>query len=85
MRLSWRYSAGKIIQAYWEGKRGPKKRLSLAEVITLNILRFHLRVHDLKVFHRLIRNVYQDYFPGLPNYENFLKAANRPFPGILVF
>jgi hypothetical protein len=53
--------------------------------MTLNILRFYLRVHDLKTFHRLVQNVYQEYFPGLPNYENFLKATNRSFPAIVVF
>jgi hypothetical protein len=37
INIVMRYPAGKIIQAHWEGKRGPKKRLSLAEVITLNI------------------------------------------------
>jgi hypothetical protein len=79
------YPVGTMILEHWEGKRGPKKRLSLAELMTLNILRFYLRVHDLKTFHRLLQNVYRDYFPGLPNYENFLKAANRSFPAVVVF
>jgi hypothetical protein len=64
---------------------GTEKRLRLAEVITLTILRFHLRIHDLQAFHRLVRTVYQDYFPGLSPYENLLKATNLSFPGILVF
>jgi hypothetical protein len=50
------YPLGNSVLGYWEGKRGPKKRLSLAEVMTLNILRFYLRVHDLKTFHRLLQN-----------------------------
>jgi hypothetical protein len=79
------YPMGKMVLEHREGKRGPKKRLTLAELMTLNILRFFLRVHDLKTFHRLVRNVYRDYFPGLPNYENFLKATNQPFPALAVF
>jgi hypothetical protein len=79
------YPIGKMIREQWEGKRGPKRRLSLAGIITLNILRFYLRVHDLKTFHRLAWNVYRDYFPGLPNYENFLKATNQSLPAIAVF
>jgi transcriptional regulator with XRE-family HTH domain len=61
-----RYPLGTILREQWEGKRGPKKQLSLAEVITLNILRFYLRVHDLKTFHRLLENAYREYFPALP-------------------
>ncbi|MDR1100246.1 MAG: IS982 family transposase [Treponema sp.] len=76
---------GTFILNHWQGKRGPQKRLTLAEVMTLNLLRFYLRVHDLKTFHRLAWHSYRDYFPGLPNYENFLKAANRSFPAIVVF
>jgi hypothetical protein len=79
------YPIGKMIREQWEGKRGPKKHLSLAEIITLNILRFYLRIHDLKTFHRLVWNAYRDYFPGLPNYENFLKATNQSLPAIVVF
>ena len=74
-----------MIREQWEGKRGPKRRLSLAEIIMLNILRFYRRIHDLKTFHRLVRNAYRDYFPGLPNYENFLKTTNRSLPAIAVF
>jgi hypothetical protein len=59
--------------------------LSLAEVMTLNILRFSLCVHDLKAFHRLLQNAYREYFPALPNYENFLKVTNRSFPALVDF
>ncbi len=68
---------GKKLRHIWENKRGPKKRLTLSEVVTLNLLRFYMRVQDLKTFHRIIGSHYKRYFPGLPNYENFLKATNR--------
>ncbi|MDR3336874.1 MAG: transposase [Treponema sp.] len=79
------FPIGKEIQKRRTGKRGPKARLALAEVITLNILRFHLKVHDLKNFHPPAQNMYKSYFPCLPNYANFLKATNKSFPAILVF
>jgi hypothetical protein len=61
------YPIGTMIREPWEGKWGPKKRLTLAKLITLNILRFYLRVHDLKTFHRLVQNGYRDAFPSPPN------------------
>jgi hypothetical protein len=64
----------------WKAKRGPQRRISLSEVLTLNILRFYYHIFDLKAFVRLAGNVYKAYFPRLPNYENFLKATNRSFP-----
>lgn len=64
----------------WKAKRGPQRQLSLSEVLTLNIMRFYSHIFDLKAFARLAENAYKAYFPGLPNYENFLKAANRSFP-----
>ncbi|MDR2658541.1 MAG: hypothetical protein LBC27_00920 [Spirochaetaceae bacterium] len=76
---------GNMVLGYREGRRGAKKRLGLAELMTLNILRFRLLVHDLKTFHRLVQNAYREYFPALPNYENFLKASNRSFPAVAVF
>ncbi|MDR3237456.1 MAG: IS982 family transposase [Spirochaetia bacterium] len=80
-----RLPVGKEIRKRRAGKRGPKARLAPAEVITLNILRFHLKVHDLKNLHLLAQNMYKSYFPSLPDYGNFLKAANKSFPAILVF
>ena len=65
---------------FWKAKRGPQRQLSLSEVLTLNILRFSYHVFDLKAFVRLAENTYKGYFPGLPNYENFLKATNQSFP-----
>jgi hypothetical protein len=67
-----------------EGKRMSKKRRSLAEALTLNILRFYTRIQDLKVFHRLAAYSFRDYFPGIPNYENFGKVPDRSFPAIAV-
>ena len=61
------YPLGKAIMAAWAGKRGPKRRLSFAEVVTLNIMRFYLRVQDLKTFHRLVCTAYAGYFPHMPN------------------
>ena len=59
--------------------------MSLAEAVTLTIMRFYLRVQDLKIFHCLIRTAYAGYFPRVPNYEDFLKAANASFMGSMVF
>ena len=57
------YPPGQAIMAAWPGKRGTKRRLSLAEVVILNIMRFYLRVQDLKTFHCLVRTAYAGYFP----------------------
>lgn len=43
-------SLGKKIRHFWENKRGPKKKLALSEVMTLNLLRFSMGVQDLKTF-----------------------------------
>ncbi|MGQ9617012.1 MAG: hypothetical protein ACUVWJ_11510 [Spirochaetota bacterium] len=73
----FRSSLGKKLGHFWENKRGPKKKLSLSEVVTLNLLRFYMKVQDLKTFHRVAGEHYRKYFPDFPNYENFLKAINR--------
>jgi hypothetical protein len=75
---------GEVIAKGWKGKRGPERRLSLQEVITLNIMRFYIKVNDLKAFHRLASQSYREYFPKLPNYENFLKASNKSLPAFVV-
>jgi hypothetical protein len=69
-------SFGKKLRHLWENKRGRKKTLTLSEVVMLNLLRFYMRVQDLKTFHRIVGTHYRSYFPQLPNYENFLKATN---------
>ena len=47
----------------WQGQRGPKKMVSISETITLNILRFSLRITDLKSFHRLVVDRHAQEFP----------------------
>jgi len=76
---------GQKMMALWKAKRGPQRQLSLSEVLTMNILRFHFHISDLKAFVRLAENAYKAYFPHLPNYENFLKATNRSFPFTVLF
>ncbi len=68
---------GKNSLCQYYGKRGPKRKMNIPEVMTLNILRIILRVNDLKTFHKLAKQHYFSYFPDLPNYENFLKATNK--------
>lgn len=67
----------------WNGKRGPKRRLSIEKVTALNLLRFFLHIKDLKAFHRIIKTT--DMIPEMPNYENFLKATNKSLPIIALF
>ena len=62
----------------WSGKRGPKRRLSISQVISLNLLRFTIHIKDLKAFHKIVKML--DLIPDMPNYENFLKASNKSFP-----
>jgi hypothetical protein len=71
---------GQLMLDAWKAKRGPQRRLCLCEVLTLNILRFHFHIVDLKAFVRLVQHMYLPWFPGFPNYENFLKATNKSFP-----
>jgi len=73
-------STGQKMMESWKAKRGPQRQLDISEVLTLNILRFYYHIFDLKAFVRLAGSSYKSYFPGLPNYENFLKAANKSFP-----
>lgn len=65
----------------WNGKRGPKRHLSLS--LDLNLLRFFLHIKDLKAFHKTIKIT--DMIPELPNYENFLKSTNKALPIIALF
>jgi hypothetical protein len=68
----------------WKNKRGFNKKLSLSEVVTLNIIRFYFHIDDLKSFHKLAKNEMTKYFPEIPNYENFLKSTNKSLGFILV-
>lgn len=61
----------------WNGKRGPRSRLRLEQIVALNIYRFHFRIGDLKNYHKMVKE--------LTNYENFLKATNKPALFILSF
>ncbi len=67
----------KKLRFFWENKRESKKKVTLSEVETLDLIRFYLRVQDLKTFHRIVGVQYRRHFPELPNYENFLKVTNR--------
>lgn len=61
----------------FNGKRVPKRQLSLEQIVALNIYRFHFKTGDLKKYHKMIKELMSDKVPNLPNYENFLKATNK--------
>lgn len=63
--------------ALYCGKRGPKRRMPVADVVTLNLVRGFDRTADLKTFHKNAESHYKLYFPTLTNYENFMKTSNR--------
>lgn len=65
------------------GTRGPRRKLTIVEVISLNILRFFLHIKNLKAFHRLVKTL--GIVPNIPNYENFLKASNKALPIMTLF
>ncbi|MCI7436964.1 MAG: hypothetical protein MSH22_10290, partial [Spirochaetia bacterium] len=69
----------------FNGKRGPKRQLSLEQIVALNIYRFHFKTGDLKNYHKMIRELMRDKVPNLPNYENFMKATNKSTVFILSF
>ena len=77
--------AGKKNLALYYGRRGPKRRMSIADVVTLNIVRIFDRTADLKTFHKNAQAHYISYFPNLTNYENFLKATNKSVGFIMAF
>ena len=67
------------------GKRGPKGKLSLKQIVALNIYRFHFKTGDLKNYHKMIKELMSDKVSNLQNYENFMKAINKSTVFILVF
>src|SRR5574344_1240265 len=69
----------------FNGKRGPKRQLSLEQIVALNIYRFHFKMGDLKNYHKMIKELMSDKVPNLPNYENFMKATNNSTVFILAF
>jgi len=77
--------AGKRNLALYYGRRGPKKRMSVPDVMTLNLLRIFVRTGDLKTFHKLAVVNYRHCFPDLTNYENFMKASNKSVGFIIAF
>ena len=77
-------SGKKNLELYY-GKRGPARRMSVPEVVTLNLARILDRTADLKTFHKNASVNYIKFFPNLTNYENFLKATNKSTGFILAF
>ena len=69
----------------FNGKRGPKRQLSLEQIVALNIYRFHFKTGDLKNYHKMIKELMSDKVPNLSNYENFMKATNKSTVFILAF
>ena len=69
----------------FNGKRGPQRKLSLEQIVALNIYRFHFKTGDLKNYHKMIKELMSDKVPNLPNYENFMKATNKSAVFILAF
>lgn len=64
--------------------KGRKKRLTLSEVVTLNIIAVLGHFTDLKAFHKNAKLYLLKDFPKLTNYENFLKASNKSLPFLMV-
>ena len=64
--------------------KGRKKRLSLSEVVTLNIIAVLGHFADLKAFHRNAKLYLLKDFPKLTNYENYLKATNQSLPFLTI-
>ena len=76
---------GKKNLAEYYGKRGPRRSMTVPEVMTLNIVRILDRTGDLKTFHKTACLHYRSYFPNLTNYENFMKASNKAVGFIAAF
>ena len=76
---------GKKNLGFYYGKRGPERRMSVPEVVTLNLARILDRTSDLKTFHKNASVNYIKFFPNLTNYENSLKATNKSTGFILAF
>ncbi|MFA5831579.1 MAG: IS982 family transposase [Candidatus Paceibacterota bacterium] len=63
-----------------------KHNLSIAEIVALCIFRFFSGIKNWKDFYRHVRSYHAKDFPNLPNYQNFISAANRlsGFAAILI-
>ena len=69
----------------FNGKRSPQRKLSLEQIVELNIYRFHFKMGVMKNYHKMIKELMRDKVPNLPNYENFMKATNKSTVFILAF
>ena len=58
----------------WNGKRDPKRKLTIETLIALNVIRFIFHMKDLKMFHKMAKMF--EFVDEMPNYENFTKATN---------
>jgi len=58
-------------------RRGRPPALCLSEAIALGLFRYALNIKDVKHYHRHIVSHYSDFFPRLPNYQNFMSLLNR--------
>ena len=76
---------GKKNLEFYYSKRGPARRMSIPEVVTLNLARILDRTADLKTFHKNASVNYIKFFTNLTNYENFLKVTNKSTGFILAF
>ena len=83
VKAAWNDKNFSLLLKNWNGKRGPRRRLTVTQVISLNLLRFSMHIKDLKAFHRIVKEV--DFIANMPNYENFLKASNKAFPIMALF
>ena len=73
-----------LLQQYY-GKRGFRQRLSITDIMALNIYRFFMEISNLKAFHRFVQKFHKKEYPNLPNYENFMKATNKSLPFMVFF
>ena len=54
-----------------------KKKLSLAEIVTLGIFRFFTGHSNWKNFYRHIKTYHKADFPNLPSYGKFVESRNK--------
>ena len=83
VKAAWNDKNFSLLLKNWNGKRCPKRRLTVTQVISLNLLKFSMHIKALKAFHRIVKEV--DFIANMPNYENFLKASNKAFPIMALF
>ena len=74
--LKWNLSFEFPVSKF-NGKQELKHQQSLEQIVSLNIYRFHFKCTVLKKYHKMVKEVMADKVPNLPNYENFMKTANK--------